>query len=466
MKELTGSGSRAVCEVEEKREIIEKLAKEIWENPEYGFQERIACEKTAEVLRNAGFQVETGAGGVPTAIRAQWGSGRPVVGFLGEYDALPGLSQKVSDHKEPVTEGACGHGCGHNLLGAAAVGGALGMKAELEEKGLPGTVVFYGCPGEEVLCGKPFMAKGGCFFELDLALTWHPGQVNQASVSVFSACSGVKFHYTGVTSHAAGDPWNGRSALDAVQLLNLGTEFMREHVSPQVRIHYSIIDGGGTPNIVPGKASVWYYIRALDRNTVNQVYNRLVKAAEGAAMMTETQLEIQYMGGCYPMVGNEVLAEAMNQVMREIEPEEWTAEEQQWARAMNQSAEAQRATVAKAFGLDPDAQLFTGVAPIGKEIIYASTDVGDVAHIVPTTMATIAAANLGAPGHSWQIVSSSGGSIGLKGMVYAAKILAATGVRLAENPDLVKKAKEEFDAMMAGESYICPIPEGMEIPKG
>lgn len=466
MKEFTGSGSRAVCEVEEKREIIEKLAKEIWKNPEYGFQERIACEKTAEVLRNAGFQVETGAGGVPTAIRAQWGSGRPVVGFLGEYDALPGLSQKVSDHKEPVTEGACGHGCGHNLLGAAAVGGALGMKAELEEKGLPGTVVFYGCPGEEVLCGKPFMAKGGCFFELDLALTWHPGQVNQASVSVFSACSGVKFHYTGVTSHAAGDPWNGRSALDAVQLLNLGTEFMREHVSPQVRIHYSIIDGGGAPNIVPGKASVWYYIRALDRNTVNQVYNRLVKAAEGAAMMTETQLEIQYMGGCYPMVGNEVLAEAMNQVMREIEAEEWTAEEQQWARAMNQSAEAQRATVAKAFGLDPDAQLFTGVAPIGKEIIYASTDVGDVAHIVPTTMATIAAANLGAPGHSWQIVSSSGGSIGLKGMVYAAKILAATGVRLAENPDLVKKAKEEFDAMMAGESYICPIPEGMEIPKG
>lgn len=465
MKELTGSGSRAVCEVEEKREIIEKLAKEIWENPEYGFQERIACEKTAEVLRNAGFQVETGAGGVPTAIRAQWGSGRPVVGFLGEYDALPGLSQKVSDHKELVTEGACGHGCGHNLLGAAAVGGALGMKAELEEKGLPGTVVFYGCPGEEVLCGKPFMAKGGCFFELDLALTWHPGQVNQASVSVFSACSGVKFHYTGVTSHAAGDPWNGRSALDAVQLLNLGTEFMREHVSPQVRIHYSIIDGGGAPNIVPGKASVWYYIRALDRNTVNQVYNRLVKAAEGAAMMTETQLEIQYMGGCYPMVGNEVLAEAMNQVMREIEPEEWTAEEQQWARAMNQSAEAQRATVAKAFGLDLDAQLFTGVAPIGKEIIYASTDVGDVAHIVPTTMATIATANLGAPGHSWQIVSSSGGSIGLKGMVYAAKILAATGVRLAENPDLVKKAKEEFDAMMAGESYICPIPEGMEIPK-
>lgn len=466
MKELTGSGSRAVCEVEEKREIIEKLAKEIWENPEYGFQERIACEKTAAVLRNAGFQVETGAGGVPTAIRAQWGSGRPVVGFLGEYDALPGLSQKVSDHKEPVTEGACGHGCGHNLLGAAAVGGALGMKAELEEKGLPGTVVFYGCPGEEVLCGKPFMAKGGCFFELDLALTWHPGQVNQASVSVFSACSGVKFHYTGVTSHAAGDPWNGRSALDAVQLLNLGAEFMREHVSPQVRIHYSIIDGGGAPNIVPGKASVWYYIRALDRNTVNQVYNRLVKAAEGAAMMTETQLEIQYMGGCYPMVGNEVLAEAMNQVMREIEPEEWTAEEQQWARAMNQSAEAQRAAVAKAFGLDPDAQLFTGVAPIGKEVIYASTDVGDVAHIVPTTMATIAAANLGAPGHSWQIVSSSGGSIGLKGMVYAAKILAATGVRLAENPDLVKKAKEEFDAMMAGESYICPIPEGMEIPKG
>lgn len=465
MKESIKSGSKAIREVEEKREVIEKLAKEIWENPECAFQEKIACKKTAEVLKNAGFQVEIGAGGVPTAIRAQWGSGHPIVGFLGEYDALPGLSQKVSDHKEPVTEGACGHGCGHNLLGAAAVGGALGMKAELEEKGLPGTVVFYGCPGEEVLCGKPFMARGGCFFELDLALTWHPGQANQASVSVFSACSGVKFHYTGITSHAAGDPWDGRSALDAVQLLNIGAEFMREHVSPQVRIHYSITDGGGAPNIVPGKASVWYYVRALDRNTVNQVYDRLVKAAKGAAMMTETKLEIQPMGGCYPMVGNEVLAEVMNQVMEEMEQEEWTAEELQWARKMNQPAEAQRAAAAKAFGLDPNAQIFTGVAPISKEIIYASTDVGDVAHIVPTASATVATAGLGAPGHSWQMVSSSGGSIGLKGMVYAAKVLAASGVRLAETPELVKKAKEEFDRMMDGESYICPIPEEMEIPE-
>lgn len=465
MREFMKSGSKAIREVEEKRGIIEKLAKEIWENPECAFQERIACEKTAAILRNAGFQVETGAGGVPTAIRAQWGSGHPVVGFLGEYDALPGLSQKVSDHKEPVTEGACGHGCGHNLLGAAAVGGALGMKAELEEKGLPGTVVFYGCPGEEVLCGKPFMARGGCFFELDLALSWHPGQVNQASVSTFSACSGVKFHYTGVTSHAAGDPWNGRSALDAVQLLNMGAEFMREHVSPEVRIHYSITDGGGAPNIVPGKASVWYYVRALDRNTVNQVYDRLVKAAKGAAMMTETKLEIQYMGGCYPMVGNRVLAEVMSQTMKEIEQEEWTAEELKWAKAMNQPVEAQRAAAAKALGLDPNAQIFTGVAPVEKEIIYASTDVGDVAHIVPTIMATVATAGLGTPGHSWQMVSSAGGSIGLKGMIYAAKVLAASGVRLAENPALVKKAKEEFDAMMDGESYICPIPQEMEIPE-
>ena len=273
MENLQKSGGIAVQKVEEYRNILENLAKTIWENPEEGFREKIACEKTVEVLRNAGFSVEIGAGGVPTAIRAQWGSGHPVIGFLGEYDALPGLSQKTCDHKEPVEEGGFGHGCGHNLLGRLAVGGAIGMKAEMEEKGLSGTVVFYGCPGEELLCGKPFMARGGCFFDLDLALTWHPEKVNQAPISVFSACSGVKFHYKGLTSHAAEDPWNGRSALDAVQLLNMAAEFMREHISPQVRLHYSIINGGGAPNIVPDKAGVWYYVRALDRKVVDQVYD-------------------------------------------------------------------------------------------------------------------------------------------------------------------------------------------------
>lgn len=455
----------AVRTVEEYREILEGLAKEIWEHPESGFKEKIACEKTAKVLEDAGFSVETGAGGVPTAIRAEWGSGHPVIGFLGEYDALPGLSQKVSSRKEPVMEGACGHGCGHNLLGAAAVGGAIGMKAELEEKGLPGTVVFYGCPGEELLCGKSFMAREGCFSELDLALTWHPASINQANISLMSACSSVKFYYTGVTSHAANDPWNGRSALDAVQLLNMAAEFMREHVSPQVRLHYAILNGGGAPNIVPDKSGVWYYVRALDRKVVEEVYNRLVKAAEGAAMMTETKLEIEYMGGCYPMVGNEVLAGVMKETMEEVGQEPWTEEEIKWARAMNEPVEMQRQNVVKRLKLDPDTQLFTGIAPMQGGVIYASTDVGDVAHIVPTAMPNFAAASLGAPGHSWQITSASGGSIGLKGMIYAAKTLAAAGVRLAKDPDLRAKAKAEFDEMMNGETYVCPIPKDMKLPQ-
>ena len=464
MEKLQKSGGRAVRKVEEYRSVLENLAKTIWENPEEGFQEKIACEKTAEVLKEAGFSVETGAGGVPTAIRAQWGSGHPVIGFLGEYDALPGLSQKACDHKEPVEEGGFGHGCGHNLLGAAAVGGAIGMKAEMEEKGLSGTVVFYGCPGEELLCGKPFMARGGCFFDLDVALTWHPEKVNQAPISVFSACSGVKFYYKGLTSHAAEDPWNGRSALDAVQLLNMAAEFMREHVSPQVRLHYSIINGGGAPNIVPDKAGVWYYVRALDRKVVDQVYDRLVKAAKGAAMMTETSLEIEYMGGCYPMVGNETLSNLMYQTMKEIGQEQWTPEEIQWAKSMNAPVESQRQAIVQRLKLDPDTQLFTGVLPVQKGVTYASTDVGDVAHIVPTGMATFATVCLGAPGHSWQIASAAGGSIGFKGMIYAAKTLAAAGVRLAEDPQLRKKAKEEFDEMMNGETYVCPIPNDMKLP--
>lgn len=458
-------GTIAVGAVEENRNVLENLAREIWENPETAFKEKFACERTAKVLEEAGFSVEIGVGGLPTAIRAVWGYGHPVIGFLGEYDALPGLSQKVSGQKEPMSEGACGHGCGHNLLGAAAVGGAIGMKAELEERGLPGTVVFYGCPGEELLCGKSFMAREGCFFELDLALTWHPAAINQAANLVMSACSGVKFHYTGTTSHAADDPWNGRSALDAVQLLNMAAEFMREHVSPQVRLHYSILDGGGAPNIVPDKAGAWYYVRALDRKVVEEVYNRLVKAAQGAAMMTETSLDIEYMGGCYPMVCNEIMAGLLKQTMEEIGQEAWSEDEIKWAKKMNEPVENQRQNVIKRMKLDPDTQLYTGVAPMQKGAIYASTDVGDVAHIVPTAMANFATTSLGAPGHSWQIAAASGGSIGLKGMIYAAKTLAASGVRLAEDPKLREQARAEFDEMMNGETYVCPIPKGMKLPQ-
>lgn len=455
-----GSGAArhiAEVEIEKKRGSLEDLSRRIWEHPETAWQEKQACDLVAECLRENGFNVETGAGGVPTAIRAVWGEGEPVIGLLGEYDALPGMSQQEASHREPVKEGACGHGCGHNLLAAATVGGAIGMKAEMEARKLPGTVVFYGCPAEEVLTGKPFMARGGCFKELTIALAWHPGRVNRAAASKSCGCDGIKFLYHGVTAHAAFDPWNGRSALDAVQLLNTGAEYLREHVKPDVRIHYVITEGGVAPNIVPDRAQVWYYVRALKRDTIDEVRERLIQAAQGAAMMTETTLEVKRQGGCYPMLGNRILARVLDCALRSTVQEAWTGEEVRLAKMLNQASKEQWKAALKANGLSDETQLFTGVAPIAEETTFDSTDVGDVAHMVPTGFFTTATSCLGAPGHSWQVTACSGSSMGRKGMIYAARVLAAAGVRLLEEPELLAAAREEFLKETQGQTYVCPV---------
>lgn len=454
------SGMEAAARaVENKREALKELAQNIWENPEGPFKERRAAEWTAKLLEKEGFSVERGAGGIPTAIRASYGSGHPVIGLLGEYDALPGMSQKAKPEREPETEGDYGHGCGHNLLAAASVGAAVGMKAAMGEKGLPGTVVFYGCPAEEILTGKPFMARGGCFKELDFALAWHPGRVNRASASKSCGCFGIKFHYKGVTAHAAFDPWNGRSALDAVSLLNTAAEYMREHVRPDVRIHYVITEGGTAPNIVPEKACVWYFVRALRMDTVEETVNRLIRAAEGAAMMTDTELAVEKLGGCYPMLGNRELAKALDGALRLVGQEAWSGEELSFAEKLNRASERQWRTALKEQGLSEETQLFTGVAPIAEETTFDSTDVGDVAHIVPTGFFTTATSNLGAPGHSWQVTACSGSEVGKRGMIYGAKAMAAAGVRLLTDRELQMRAREEFLRETGGEKYRCPVPE-------
>ncbi|MCI8934735.1 MAG: amidohydrolase, partial [Clostridiaceae bacterium] len=241
----------AMKAVDQNAQALEDLAKKIWDNPETAFNEVNACQWTADLLRQNGFEVEVGYAGLPTAIKATWGKGHPVVGFLGEYDALPGLSQKVSTEKEPVCSGAPGQGCGHNLLGVACVGAALGMKAELEATGKEGTVVFFGCPAEEVLTGKAFMARNGAFTDLDVAFSWHGSSANMVTIGTMTGLNSAIFHFHGVTAHAGGDPHNGRSALDAVELMNVGANYLREHVTSDVRIHYVIKEGGTAPNIVP-----------------------------------------------------------------------------------------------------------------------------------------------------------------------------------------------------------------------
>ena len=449
--------------VDQNAAILEDLAKKIWEHPETAFNEVKACEWTAEVLKNAGFEVEVGYVGMPTAIRATWGKGHPRIGFLGEYDALPGLSQKVSTEKEPVCEGAPGQGCGHNILGVACLGAALGMKAELEASGKEGTVVFYGCPAEEVLTGKAFMAREGAFADLDAAFSWHGATTNHLTTGTMTGLNSAVFHFHGVTAHAGGDPHNGRSALDAVELMNVGANYLREHVTSDVRIHYVIKEGGTAPNIVPDTASVWYYVRALSREAVEDTYRRLVLVAEGAAHMTETKLEIEFLGGCYNTLNPVKFTTMTRDVMAEIEMPQWTEEEKKFADALNKKS--QQYDRVKASGLLDNGPLCTFVSPVLNEDGYGSTDVGDVQHIVPCVQVMTATYNLAAPGHSWQVAACSGMSIGMKGMLYGAKVMAASAMKLVNEPKLLEEAKEEFKKQMNGRTYKCPIPKEIPVPQ-
>ncbi len=451
-------------EIDLKSEKLTGLAKRIWENPEIAFNEVKASSWTADFLAEEGFEVERNYAGMPTAIKATWGSGKPVIGFLGEYDALPGMSQAHSTEKKPLVVGGPGQGCGHNLLGVAHVGAALGMKAAMEEYKLPGTIIYYGCPAEEVLTGKGFMARGGAFREMDIMMAWHPGTRNEVSLGKMTALNSVKFHFKGRTAHAGGDPHNGRSALDALKLMNVGAEFLREHVTDDVRIHYIITEGGVAPNIVPDRASSWYYVRALSREAVVDTYERLLKIAEGAALMTETQVEVEYLGGCYNTQQNKFLVELLYETMKEMELPQWTDEEMDFARELNKVSANYDELLERKL-IKEGEEIHSSVSEIASDNSYGSTDVGDVQHIVPGVFFTTATYNIGAAGHSWQVTSCSASSIGEKGMLLASKIMAATGLKLLENPKLVDAAKKEFDEVMGGKSYECPVPEDLPVPQ-
>ncbi|MBE6994967.1 MAG: amidohydrolase [Ruminococcaceae bacterium] len=438
------------------------IAAKMWDCPETAFNEVNACKWISEYLASQGFEVETGYVGLPTAIKATWGSGHPVIGILAEYDALPGMSQKQQATKEPVVVGAPGQACGHNLLGMASVGAVLGMKAELEEKKLSGTVVFLGCPAEEVLTGKAFMARNGAFRDLDLAFSWHGSTMNTITDAdgVMTGLNSAIFHFKGRTAHAGGDPYNGRSALDAAELMSVGANYLREHVTSDVRIHYSYKEAGTAPNIVPDRASVWYYVRAMSREAIEDTYDRLVKVAKGAAMMTETEVEIEFLGGCYNTLNNHVLAETLHQAQLDVERPVWTEEEKAFAAKLNEQSPTYAAM--KAAGKLDGCPICDFVNELQHNNGYGSTDVGDVMHIVPCTQIMTATCNLAAPGHSWQIAACAGNSIGFKGMIYGAKVMADAAAKIYEDPTIAERAKAEFDEAMKGKTYKCPIP--MEVP--
>jgi len=452
---------------------LSRVAKDIWDYAEIGLQETRSSKLVADELEKAGFSIEWGTGGIPTAFVASWGEGKPIIGILAEYDALPGLSQRVSATKEPVEEGAPGHGCGHNLFGAGSLGAALATKEAMEKEGIEGTLRFYGCPAEETCVGKVFMAADGVFDDLDAAIAWHPGYANSVWGHGSSlALNSFKVNFHGVASHAAAAPHAGRSALDGVQLMDVGVNYLREHIVQEARVHCVITNGGKAPNVVPPYAQVWYFVRAPHREQVNEIYSRMLDIAKGAALMTGTTYDIDFLTGCYELMSNDVLGNVMLEKLRKVGSPKFTEEEKEFAKELQATLPpgAIEMTVAMTLkmsrkGLTPedlgDPFCEKVIEPsLEHNVLPGSTDVSDVSQITPTCNLTTCCQPLGAPPHSWQVVAASGSSIGFKGMMVAAKVMALTALDLVTKPDVLKAARDEFVKSTKGKEYVSPLPEG------
>ena len=457
--------------IEANRERLYDLSKRLWETPELGLHEEESAAILIEALDTAGFSVETGVGGMPTAFVASYGEGDPTIGLLGEYDALPGLSQSVSAERDPIEAGGPGHGCGHNLFGVAVLGAAMSVARAIDAGEIEGTVRYYGCPAEETLVGKTYMARAGVFDDLDAALTWHPGDLTTPRVGSSNALDSIEFTFHGESAHAGGSPESGRSALDAVELMNVGAEFMREHVSDASRIHYAITNGGDAPNVVPAEASVWYFVRAPTRDEVEHNSAWLREIADGAATMTRTTVKERVLSGCYPYLANRTVTDVIWEHMRDLGAIEYDDADREFARDLletvaDSNREAQLADLpedvrdaveGKALHAEP-------VAPFGEdEVSGGSTEVGDVSYIAPTGQFRAATWPVGAPGHSWQVVAANG-DFAHKGMIRAARILGRTAVDLMGDPETLAAAREEFEIATADEPYETPLPPEAEPP--
>jgi aminobenzoyl-glutamate utilization protein B len=456
---------------ENKEEFIE-VADKVWQYAELGLVENKSSKLIAEKLREHGFKVKHGVSGMPSAIVAEWGRGEPIIGFQGEYDALPGISNKIKPEKDPLVPGAPGHGCGHNIHGATALAVVIALRYLMDEEGLPGTIKFYGTPAEENYAGKVWMVRDGYYDGLDACLSHHPGSMNTAGLRSSTAVNGVKFIYKGKTAHAAGNPEMGRSALDAIELMNIGVNFLREHIISDARIHYVIEEGGGQPNVVPDYARSWYYIRAPERTQLDPIYERIIKIAKGAALMTETELEIQFIDAIYNILPNKVIAELVVKNMREVGPPEWSSEELGFANKIAENfSKEDKMDVLRRLKIPEadeyrDVDLMTDIlSPLGEgETSPGSSDVGDVSWITPTVEFGTACNVLGAPGHSWAFVACAGSSIGHKSLVFAAKTMAGAALELLTDEEIREKANVEHLERLAGRTYKTAIPEGVEVP--
>ena len=472
---ITENKSLSFQAIDENAALILDVNDKVWEYAELSLLEFKSAKLYCDVLTKLGFKVETGLCGIGTAFSATFGSGSPVIGILAEYDALTGLSQQGSAVvKNEIVPGGCGHGCGHNMLGAGALAAAIGIKRYLESAAGPGTVILYGCPGEEGGAAKAFMAREGLWKHLDAALTWHPDDVNEIATGTCNSCIQKEYKFTGVTAHAAGDPHLGRSGLDAVELMNIGVQFLREHMPETGRIHYAITDAGGnSPNVVQPYAQVLYMVRDIRVSQTLALQARVDKIAEAAAMMTDTKLTVRFIDGCANTVPNFTLEKLLHENMEAIGVPKYTAAETTYAEALLATIE-NKSDGLPTFAAKQDPHIAdiiakwtdNGQKPLNDFVVpyfssrkhsFGSTDVGDVSWLTPTAQFRALTYPSNTPGHSWQNVSCGASSIGHKGVLYAGKVLAASAIDLYEKPEILKAAAMEF-AEEAAEGYHCPIP--------
>ncbi len=446
---------------------IADLSDQIWDFAESRFQEFKSVALQIEYFKKNGFRITENVGGAATAFIAEYGSGKPVIGFLGEYDALSGLSQKADcDEHCPITPGGDGHGCGHNLLGGGNISAVMALTDYMAEKGIPGTVRYYGCPAEENAGGKAFMVRDGAFQDCDLALTWHPGAMNFVNDNGSLANFRVFFTFHGKSAHAAGSPHLGRSALDAVELMNVGVNYMREHMIDQARIHYAVTNSGGTaPNVVQAEAQVLYAIRAPKVTQVKELYERVCKIAQGAALMTETTVEIRQVAAYSDYIGNQVIQDRLRSHMQESLPLQYTEEEMAYAakfrKVITELDEYNLKNRAKKYAKLTSENLEN--APIWNILLPdlpggGSTDVGDVSWVCPTGWFHAATLAAGTPSHAWQVVAQGKSSIAHKGMFFAAGVLAKAGYDFLTDPALLEAAKKAWIEQLDGETYPNALP--------
>jgi aminobenzoyl-glutamate utilization protein B len=459
--ELTPLQKDLVTFLDSARPDLISMNQDIWTYAELGLQEHRSAGRLVAALKKAGFKVKEGVSGMPTAFVAEYGSGKPIIGILAEYDALPELSQEATGERKAAAGHTTGHGCGHCALGTAAVGAALALKDSYEKYKLPGTIRLYGTPAEETVIGKVYMTLDGQFNDLDACLHWHPGTKNKVWYSSSKAVISAKFTFTGLPAHASGSPEKGRSALKGVELMNIGVNYMREHVKEDSRIHCVVTNGGGQPNVVPATAQVWYYVRANTHEDCEANFDWVREIADGAAKMSRTKVQMQIDTDCHEVIPNLPLSKLFYRNMKKLGPPQFDEADRKLAAQLQEPLRT-------GFDLKEKKPLNDTIEEMTDKPDTpdkGSTDVGDISWHVPTSGFGTACFAAGSPGHSWQNVAAIGSPIGHKGLMVAAKVMALSAAELLTDPQVLKEAKVDFDKQMKERKYTTRIPAGQKAPK-